>query len=396
MLLYSDELKKIEYYKNKIIQEISSTGLYPSSSLVSKQLDKIDTYLPLFENTIVTNTFDNKDYNDKLTQLYNDLLILYQCVYNMKIVEYNNTVKDLDNKLQDLETLSNVYYNRALVETTNLFGNTIFYQGSGFIQSYNNGEITISLGSILTHENSKLAFICKVNDMGQDNIYFIINDKQISAYNYNQDLYIVPSSSPKINTYDYTLGSDTTVNLSGFAININTLIPSFSNTYCLFCSENSLYYERADGIVGGVEKQKNIAINNTTGNVSTYTCYIYGASYINLEFSREPISKNFDSNTIKNISRIQKIQFKIDSNQTFNISTDGRLFADKIDVYIKDNVLYTANYIKYNNYKYMLEEVISGKEKTIDNVKMIIKNADKAYYDITSIAIKESIGVSTL
>ena len=42
MSLYSDQEKKIEYYRSRITQELARQGIYPNDARISAQLSNID------------------------------------------------------------------------------------------------------------------------------------------------------------------------------------------------------------------------------------------------------------------------------------------------------------------------------------------------------------------
>ena len=120
----------------------------------------------------------------------------------------------------------------------------------------------------------------------------------------------------------------------------------------------------------------------------TITFYVYNAKSIAFEFSKEPIHKNFDGNTISTPDMIQKISMNIETGTVFNVITDGSIYAYYDIAFMTDNVVY--GYRHDDIMEYVLIETKESDEVTIDDVKLVIENAEHTYYGITDIAIKES------
>lgn len=385
--MYIDQEKKLEYYTKLIIDTITKTGAYPAPSLVQSRLNDIDTALSIYRMHINTSgkTFDTTEYNNDLNNIYNDLLILYQSVYDLSVKEYNELKTEIDNELQDLETTAQKCYRRSELETTNTFGKTLFFQSSGFKQEYDNGVITIPIDSITTHEQATLACIVDGADsLPYDSMYFEINKKRIKPYNYNSDTYKVPGSS-NIKTYPYTLSSDK--KSSTFSFVIDDFTPDDKASYKILSGKDSFtFLDSTRYSPTLMTKTPNMSVS--IDKRGTVTFYVYNAKSISFEFNKEPLSKNFSTNIISSPDTIQKINIKFETGSVFNVITDGTIYAYYDISFISDDSV--CGYRHDTVSDYLLIETKESDTVKIDDIKLIIENANYSYYGITDIAIKES------
>lgn len=382
--MYKDELKKIDYYKEQLMQTIAQSGVYPSPSAIQNRLDDIDTSLSVFRfNLIGTGDLFSVDtYDTELTNIWRDLYILYKCVYEVSVQDYQELKEEIDRQLQDIETMARTYYQRGLMETTNTFGATIYFAASGIIQNYLNGQITISLGTIKTHEGASLACILEGTDIVYENVYFQLGDKRVTAYGYNQDLYTVPGE-PDRKTYEYTL--DAAKKAYTFSFLLDSFTPSVDNAYTVLAGKN-MVAAKSNNTVAYVSKspQAPVLINQD----SEVTFYVYQATYIAFEYSQAPELTNFTGNEIRNPDHIQKVVLTVRNGTVLNFKTDGTVYAEEIAPYISNGLL--CCYRKDGIQDYFLEETYEADEVTIPGVSVVITDADRQAYEITSIAIKES------
>lgn len=202
--MYKDQIKKTAYYTSEAVKSITKDGVYPDPALIEKQLRDIDTRLCIFyyKFRYSGEDFSVSEYNQQYNQIYQDLKILYDCINELSVKEYNAINQYIDTELKDMEIVASDYMKRADMETTNLFGNTIFYKASGFNQQYINGQIIIDIGDIVTHQNANIICMCDGTDIPLENAYFTIESTKLSPYEYNQDQYTVPGlESKKVYTY---------------------------------------------------------------------------------------------------------------------------------------------------------------------------------------------------
>lgn len=380
---YKDELKKIEYYKTLIAKAIASRGDYPASSLIQTKLADINASLSIYRfNTINKGEkFNPKQYNKDLQDIYQDLLILYDCIYKEAQQDFLSLQSLAQRELLELETVAKKCREKTYMENNSIFGKTIFYIANGYEQKLINGDIHISLGNIEAHEQSKLAFILSVGERSFLSSYFKINETHILPYNINQDVYLVPGKT-NIKNFKYKLNSGAKNN---FFFSFPNWVPKKTNKYISLCGYSQIKaVDNGDYSVTYLQKEQDSAISVEMNTFISF--YVYNASYINLEFTAMPKTKNFKNTEIKTPSRIQKIEMFFTENSVFNIYTDGELYMDKTDTYFFNSKLYCNIVPDINDY--FLEEY-SEPDKVTFPVELIVPNADKPYYDIRSIAVKE-------
>lgn len=385
--MYIDQEKKVEYYKKLIIDTITKTGSYPAPSLVQDRLSDIDASLSIYRTNIKSSgdTFDTEEYNNALNNIYNDLLILYRSVYELSVKEYNQLKTKVNMELQDLETTAQKCYRRSELETINTFGKTLFFQASGFKQNYDNGVITIPIDSITTHEQATLACIVDGADtLPYDSMYFKIKDKRVKPYNYNSDVYTVLGTS-NVNTYSYTITSEK--KSSTFAFAIDKFTPDSKASYKVLSGKDSfVFLDSSSYSPKLLAKQLNMSVNINSKGIVTF--YIYNAKNISFEFNKEPIAKNFETNTIASPDMIQKINLTLETGTVFNIITDGAMYAYYDIAFMSDDSV--CGYRHDTISDYMLIETKESDVVTIDDIQLVIENASYSYYGITDITIKES------
>ena len=387
MSYYLDQINKINYYKQKIIEELSSSGIFPNNILIQNKIDDIDTKLAIFQYISVSETdvFDVDKFNEDLLRIYNDLLILYSLTYKMSVTEYENIKSYAETHLLELEDLARMYEYKTKEEldSTSL-GNTVFFQSNGFNITYNNGIAIIDLGKITLHNASKVACIFKAENVSSEQVVFNFDDKyNCSPYDYNKDFFIVPGDIDK-NTYFYTLPENCN-KVSLYEMSLENFVPDKNNKYVIYGGKNCI-----SSILGNNKTfyKKTIDIGLTLTGAGKIVFYVLNSSYIEFDFSTKPISTNFNNNCIDNPEKEQKIVIEYYGSFSFNFFTDGVIYATKENGIITDNKLYYPNADDINSF-YILE-YLNTKTTDYNNVKVIISDLlDDNLLTINTIALKE-------
>ena len=390
--IYKDELKKQSYYKEQIMQQIASTGVYPALTLIKQQIDDIDLKLSIFSYTFhaAGSTFDVALYNQELEQIYADLQILYECINELSVAGYTELYNYIQRELRELQDVSNMYVRRTDTELTNMFGNTVFFQGSGFDQQYINGNIEIMIGDITVHDSSRIACFIDGTDL-PDTIYFKLGEYTLSSYSINSDMLKIPGEL-NYTTYNVTQNKDQQ-NTTSFPVQLENFTPDVQHTYHVFAGKNKIQFIRRPNAEGDSTLPVYMDVSQ---NQSLYfeqdgeiTFYIYNGSTITLDTSQELVSLNLSKNQLANISRIQKVKLEVAAGTAMEIHTDGIIYTEIVNSYIKDSIFYISSGLP-DIHDYMIEEASEPDTRILSDCKVIIQQADKPYYEITSIAIKES------
>ena len=133
--MYKDVIAKIEFHKERIINDFIKRGIYPTDETISAQINSINAGLSFFRShkKLEGETFDTKEYNHMFNMIFMDLQLLYKLLYEISVKEYTTLKVFIDTHLDELETIANSYSTRAEQEiNSTVLGKTIFFQSNGF------------------------------------------------------------------------------------------------------------------------------------------------------------------------------------------------------------------------------------------------------------------------
>lgn len=385
-MLYSDEIKKIEYYKQRIIDRYLSQGQIIDKLKLQSYINTIDTKLSVFRQGFIENgeVLDLDKFNQQKAALYQDLKILYELVFELANERLTTAEAYIKCSMAELNELAKKYRYKTALESLSIYGNTIYYKTNGFIQYYDSGRVYIELGPISIPSGSIVACLLDSNECDHKDVAFKFDDNTQIADYLNNKSYLFIEGNYKINTYD--IKSEINYNES-FKIPVETEIKE-NTQYNLLAGEDYIKIKYFDtGEIEYIKKTLDIPITvNRDAEISFYT---YNATYFELDMNTTPEYKNFEGNSIISPKQRQKVLIKINSGFTFDLATDGRLFADISNCIINNQELYSS--VNYPNIdSYTVEEIEYGDPINFSNVQVIVNNADTTFYDINYIAIKQA------
>lgn len=340
--LYQDQIKKLAYYRARIIQEFARKGVYPDDSRISSRLNEIDTMLGVFQYMSIGNgdDFDTNKFNEDMVRILTDLQILYQLAYEISVKDYNELRIYCETHLSQLQNMANGYQYKTKFELDSTYlGNTIFFQSVGFDAVSSNGITTIKLGTIEAEAQSKLACIFDAEGVDVQNVIFTFKDKNgivsnCSPYEYNKDFFIVPGDL-KVSSYTYeTSGDKVTTPFICTPSELSIVNPD--NKYLLFGGKGFVQ----TGYYGKKYIEKFTGVPLTMSDSGIVRFFIIGGDYANFEFSSTPRSKNFEGNSIANMSDHQEIVIEYGSDFSFDFVTNGTIYATRQQGMILSNDLY--------------------------------------------------------
>ena len=340
--LYQDQIKKLAYYRARIIQEFARKGVYPDDSRISSRLNEIDTMLGVFQYMSIGNgdDFDTNKFNEDMVRILTDLQILYQLAYEISVKDYNELRIYCETHLSQLQNMANGYQYKTKFELDSTYlGNTIFFQSVGFDAVSSNGITTIKLGTIEAEAQSKLACIFDAEGVDVQNVIFTFKDKDgivsnCSPYEYNKDFFLVPGDL-KVSSYTYeTSGDKVTTPFICTPSELNIVNPD--NKYLLFGGKGFVQ----TGYYGKKYIEKLTGVPLTISDSGIVRFFIVGGDYVNFEFSSTPRSKNFEGNSIANMSDHQEIVIEYGSDFSFDFVTNGTIYATRQQGMILSNDLY--------------------------------------------------------
>jgi hypothetical protein len=384
--LYLDQIKKIEVYKKRIVDQYLQEGRIIDKLQLQKKIDEIDTKVAVFKQGFIENgeTLDLEKFNEQKQDIYEDLKILYKIIFELGQNKLSKVEARIKSELNELTFLANKYKYKNALETMSIYGNTIFYQSSGFDQSYINGQVEINLGEIAIPSGSYVTCLLNSEEVDPKNVYFDFNGQRISDYMFNKNHLRIPGNY-SLESYDFKVEE---ANSTVFPINVENIQLNKKNQYNLFAGENLLRIDYPN--IGGyeyVEKNPNQPFVADQDCVISF--FVYGSSQISITTNSKYEYKNYDESIIDTPKYRQKILIKARVGFTFDMITDGRVFSSMSACEISEDNLYSTK--QYNNISdFMLEEIKYGEDVRIPNIKVIIKNAQSEFFDINYIAIKQT------
>lgn len=383
---YLDEVEKIKYYKEKIVNRYLQKGIPINKEKVQEYLDKLDLKIAIFSQAYIQSgsQFNTEVFNEQKQDIYRDLVVLYKVLFEI----VNSRIKDAEDKirfmLDELETKTNRFKFLVDSESVSVYGKTIFHQSSGFDQKYENGQIKIDLGPLDVASGSYLAclFQCKEVDPYQVTFHFDDNT-EISAYEYDKR-YLKMIGNYRFYTDFYT---NEDIIFGKELIEVNDTV-SDQNRYLFFLNKDKIKVKkRSSSNVSYINFTKGIYYKS--GELEEISFYVYGASQITLDIVGEPSYTNFTGRQIDMPKQRQKIIIKSDSQISIDIKTDGIIYADKAASVVQNDKLKLFENFE-NITDYMVETIQYGDDIHFDNVTVIINDVIDTLIDIDYIAIKQT------
>lgn len=391
--MYRDAVIKVDFYKAQIMQELTKRGVYPDEVTVQSRINNIDDRLAIFSymQAAPGSKFDTEKFNQDMAYIWQDLYFLYKLVYELTVKEYINLKAYVDSHLAELEDMARKYHYKTQLEISSTsLGKTIFFQASGYNTEYKQDKAVISLGSISANKGSRLACILEADNVSADKVVFSFDGQNCSPYSYNKDFFKVPGKAKTV-TYSYSLPANQLIN-SSFQLNIAGFTPKAASQYIVFGGKDTIAVYDTSKIQTLVSKaQSSPCVIPKPGRVEFY---VYGGTFINFDFAKQPLSKNFTGTSISNLKKRHKVVLECDKDFTFNFLTDGQLYAVKENGVIKDSKLYYPTVVQLQDF--LVEEFLPGETVTYKDVKVTVVGISTDSVSINTVAIKELSSLEVL
>lgn len=387
--MYKDEIKKVEYYKEQIINEYLKNGKLLSKNEIQQKIDAIDLKLAIFKQGYIYNgeTLNLEKFQDQKRDLYKDLKILYELIYETAYDRLSKIQAKLEYKINYLNEITKKYKYRTAIESIGVYGDNVYYATNGFKQYYSNGKIIIDLGSLSIKSGSYLACMLNSNELiHNEKVIFHFDDKKVNEYSYNKDLLTILGNY-NIKTYDFSIEENTNTSFKVTTGDEN-FKPDKNSKYNIFGGKDKIkvFYPNT-GKTEFIEKIENVPF--VAKENCEITFYIYGAKDIAFDINDKYDYKSFSNYENKSPKQRQKIYIKALQGFMLDFSTDGVLYAHKEVGYIKDDQLYSQNGFGTIT-DFMIEELAFGEPITINDAHVEIENPYSSFYDINYISIKET------
>ena len=384
--LYLDEIEKIKYYKQKILDKYIDQGIIPNKEKVQTAMDRIDKKIAVFSQSYIKSgsEFDVTKFNEQKQDIYQDLVILYTVLYKLIEERIDKVQERIYFSLNNLTTKAEQFKFLVDSESVAIYGKTIFYQVSNFNQTYENGQIVIDLGAMDIPSGSYLACLFRCEEVDPSQIEFSFDGQySTSSYQYDKQ-YLKLLGNYAVETTEFTnedsiFGKD--------LIDINTEV-SEQNRYDFYLNKNKIKIKNADNV--------NTSYKNFTQGIAyqslgreEITFYVYGATYIVFDLQGTPNYTNFSGNQITTPKQRQKIVIKTNNKFAFDLKTDGTIYADKTFSQVQDERLkLIQDFTDVTDY--MVETIRYGDDIHFDNVSVIVDKVTDTLLDIGYIVIKQT------
>jgi hypothetical protein len=382
MSQYIDEIAKIRYYKQRIMQELTRVGIYPNTVAVNERLEDFDAKLALFTHAYIAagETFDTDQFNEEFQLIREDLKIIYQLVYELAVERYEELRKYANTHMAEFNNMANKYlYKTKLEIDSTALGDTAYFQTSGYDITTEKSTAHIDLGPLEVHSGSRLACIFDADSIEPQNVVFSFDKQNCSPYSLNHDFLTVPGAI-KYNKYTYDMPDEETVNAMRI-MNLTGFTPSIENRYIIYGGRNQIatdssYYEKENGVA------------LSFSDAGRITFYVVGGTFINFTFNKKPLSQNFTGTSIEQIDKHQKFTMEYDVGFVIDFATDGVVYATRENGIVRNGMLYypTSSSVQ----TFYIEEYLMENKTSYKDVSVTISNLkDNRPLMINTIAIKE-------
>lgn len=382
---YRDEIEKIKYLKKRIARSLAILGVYPDRAAIDNRLSSIDTKLALFRYKEVkeSSRLDVRQMNEDFMNIYQDLLILYQLIFEFRLDKLEQTRAFVETHLSELETLAEAYRKKNDLETgSTSIGKTLFFQSSGFNQRTENYVTKIDLGEIKISPGSKISCFIQGRYFKPENVYFKLGEFSCPPFSINRDYIKIPGE-PKYRSYRYKI-PENLLPENMTELMTDNFKPSAKNSYTIFGGESYISsYSRGANKVIRKNPDEAILLDNSIGKI---TFYIIGGTYINFEFSKTPLSQNFSGYSIQNMQKHKKIVIEYEGPFSFNFNTNGTIYATKNRGILKEDRLFYPGNEKIRDF--LIEEYGQNEYKTY-NLTATIQQVNEYVPHVDMIAVKE-------
>lgn len=385
--MYCDEIEKLKYLRNRIASSMVAIEMLPDRIAIDKRLADVDTKLALFQHIDVKegSAFDVERFNTDFMAIYQDLLIIYKLVYQLSIKNFNNTKAYIDTHLSQLEAYAARYSRKAEFESGGVAtGKTVFFQGNGFAPKTSGFYTEYDLGDIQVNKDSEVTFHIQGRDFDIKDVTFYLDDMRCTPYSLYHDYLKIPGET-KYTQMQYELPNDIIRN-STFSMQIPGFTPAINNKYMIYGGRDKIC--NIDGTLEyfyDKDKEQAITPTQSKGKISFY---VIGASYIDMDFTHKLLSQNFAGTSIPAPSSHQLITFEYSAeNFSFNVNTDGVIYAVCRKGIVKDNVLYYPQ-ADPELFDFRIEEY-AGNDFETKRLKVKIKQLYSSEPCVEMIAVKE-------
>lgn len=343
--MYSDYIQKLEYYKQRAIEQLVRYGIPLNTGNIERELVGIDLSISILNQRLVENdeTFNVAAYNTMLTEIMKDLEILYRIINEEIIDQLNSSRRRGLASLNDLQRTAQQQLSKMKAETNAGFIGTNIVSNTADFEMYKTNEyLNVDMGEFEVPSGTYLALIADVDNNDED-IQLVLNYEDTTVHlppyaTTNQN--VTQVGAPKVSTYDIELDKDAQFDMGSYIMHDKTVMNTGS-TYRVLSQKSSYKTIYEDGSVSFTPF---VSQSNYVDGV-TVSMYVKDATFIRFIFAHEPDVKSFANNGIENIDDLMYFEFSyskdtVNDNLTFELQTDGTIYGQGELGIVDDEGLY--------------------------------------------------------
>jgi hypothetical protein len=391
--VFSDIQLKLNYYKEKIIQSYIKRGIYPNNKLIQSKLDDIDLRLAIFGKPTAKSgdTFNTKEINYAINEIYIDLTFLYNLLYKITVQEYNDLNNYIDSHIRELQDISDMYLKRANLESySTALGTSIFFKHNDFDMTAKDDCVSIDLGTINIDNASKIVCIADINNVDYKNVIFKFinnsNNMSCNSYSYNHDSIIFPGDVTR-NEYPITMHELQKINS---LVNLPIVADDTEDsTFITLAGENKVMCKKIDSS-GSIKEETVIDTSTLTLSDHSYIdFYVLNGVSISFRFNKNPIATNFNLNSeiVTNLDYVHHFFLECEAGTTFDFEIEkGSVFAIQEKTIISEGNFYYSGNTEVTDF--LIVQTLPGETQTY-NASIEVYNTSISQDDINSVMIKK-------
>lgn len=383
--MYKDVSKKIKIIEEELLRKNIENGEYITIDEVIDKVKKLDPYLPLHKtsNHKINEYLEADTLNKEQEQIYKDLLVLYETVYELSIKDFIEIQSMLETQTRELKRITDMYLTKtSILSNSTPLGKTIFNKKGEFKLENKIDHIEIDLGNLEYLPNSYISILVDAINMNDNNILIEIGDTRLKPYNLNKDKLKIPAYNMEINHKEFEFNENELLSIPMY-IPIDNENEIKNNIYYLSSGKNKVTIKDSD--ISRLVDLDNLYFEERTH----IEFYCLNASSLTITSNKELEYSNVDiRNTpilINDYSK--KISLTVNPGTILNISIDkGVIYGTRCKAIILNNKLY------YNTPvfdKTFLIDEIKNLERIPMSTKIKIYNTKNTIIDVKEVSIKE-------
>lgn len=389
--IYLEYKKKNKALREMLERSVIDRGEYPDKNYITQLLNDIDMRLSVFKYDKVSpdTKLDVQKMNKDTHSIYKDLEILYEIVTELEGQKYKELEAYVNGYLLTLENIADMADKKARedIESTSLGAKVICFKSSLPEVSFDNSIATIKLGDITCDGCSKIYGTISGRGFLQSSVVFDFGageHQKVLPYAVNRDMVQLGGKIKKV-SYTYTMPKSYSYG-AAFKIANASIKVDPSHKYEAYGGANMLRKTTAnsDGLVRFLN-----ASSYETGETTQYSFYLTNATKIRFDFSEEPVSRNFSEDDIMGLRRdkVYYYELTLKRDASFNIETNGIMYAKKEKLSINGHELYISGYTRATDF--LINEYEPAAPVVLKDVKVRIYGVNENAFRIDSIAVKE-------